>query len=122
MAKKQQKGMGKVLFVVGVLIALIMGIGAAMETGWASNPWLVLLLVVLGLVVGFFNIAASEVSAFLTGTVGLILATAVANLVSIDTLVRGVGTFIQASLGNFIILIGAAAVVVSFKAVYSLAK
>ena len=119
---KNEGGFGKLLFSVGAVIAIVMGVGAAMKATWANLPWLILVLVLIGLIVGFKNVASKEVSGFLMGTISLILATAVANLIAIDTLIPGVGTFVQASLSNFIIVVGAAAVIVSFRAVYGLAK
>ena len=114
--------MGTLLFSIAAIIAVVMGLGAAMEWCWISQPWLIVVLIAIGLIVGFRNITTKEVSSFLIGTVSLILATAVANLIAINTLIPKVGTFIQASLSNFIVVVGAAAVIVSFKAVYNIAK
>ena len=122
MAKNKGNNMGRIVLSIGVILSIVMGVGAAMELSWANNAVLVFLLIVLGLLVGFKNISAGEVSSFLMGTIALILATAVANLSAIDEVVPKVGTFIQASLANFIVVIGVAAVIVSFKAVYNLAK
>lgn len=122
MAKKSGVDMGKFILSIGVVLSIILGIGAAMEAAWASSPIFVFLLIIIGLLVGFKNITSSEVSSFLTGTIALILATAVANLTAIDRVIPKVGTFVQASLANFIVVIGVAAVIVSFKAVYNLAK
>mgnify|MGYP001596618288 CR=1 FL=1 len=116
---------GTIVFTVGIILAVIMGIGTAMQASWMAGKvtqWLLFVLVVMGLGVGFYNIKEKEVTPFLTGTVSLILASAVANLIAIDVLIPKVGTFIQATLGYFIVVVGAAAVVVSFKAVYGLAK
>jgi uncharacterized membrane protein len=121
MAKKQVN-IGKAVFSIGVIIALVMGLGAALAAEWASRPLLMFLLILIGAVVGFKNVSSKETSSFLMGTIALILATAVANLAAIDRIIPKVGTFIQASLANFIVVVGVAAVIVSFKAVYSLAK
>ena len=95
--------MGTLLFSIAAIIAVVMGLGAAMEWSWISQPWLIVVLIAIGLIVGFRNITTKEVSSFLIGTVSLILATAVANLIAINTLIPKVGTFIQASLSNFMI-------------------
>ncbi len=112
------------LYSLGVLIAVVMGAGAAINATWASNAWLSILLVVIGLVVGFYNIAQKEVTSFLIGTVALIVARSVANLGVLDSLFRGfpIGTFLNATIEGFLMVVGAAAVVVSFRAVYGLAK
>lgn len=122
MAKKEGKSLGKLVLSAGIILAIIIGIGAAFEMTWANNPVLVFLLIVIGALVGFRNITAGEVSSFLMGTIALILATAVANLAAIDKVIPKVGTFVQASLANFIVIVGVAAVIVSFRAVYGLAK
>ncbi|MEK6839857.1 MAG: hypothetical protein AABX72_02875 [Nanoarchaeota archaeon] len=122
MAKKDGNTMSKLVLSIGILLAVIMGIGAAMEMSWANNPILVFLLIVIGALIGFKNITTGEVSGFLMGTIALILATAVANLTAIDKVIPKVGTFVQASLANFIVVVGVAAVIVSFRAVYGLVK
>ncbi len=118
----KESNVGNILFTVGVVLSLIMGVGTAMSTSWADSTLISVVLVVIGLVVGFANISAKEVTPFLTGTVALIIASTVANLQVFDSVVGNVGTFITATLAAFITVVGAAAVVVSFKAVYGLAK
>jgi hypothetical protein len=118
-AKKSSVGMGQFILSIGVVLSIILGIGAAMEASWASSPFFVFLLIIVGLLIGFKNVSTSEASGFLTGTIALILATAVANLTAIDKVIP---KFVQASLANFIVVIGVAAVIVSFKAVYERAK
>ena len=120
--KKKTTDIGKALFGIGLILALIMGIGSAMKSEWVSNIYLMFILIIIGIIVGFKNISTKEVSSFLVGTIALILATAVANLTAINEVIPYVGTFIQATLANFIVVIGVAAVIVSFKAVYALAK
>ncbi len=122
MAKSSGVDKGRLVLSIGVVLAVILGVGAALETTWASSPVLMVLLILIGLIIGIKNISAGEVASFLTGTIALILATAVANLTAIDKVIPKVGTFIQASLANFIVVIGVAAVIVSFRAVYRLAK
>jgi len=112
------------LFSLGVLIAVVIGAGTAINATWASNAWLEVLLVIIGLVVGFYNVAQKEVTTFLVGTIALIVARGAANLAALDAVIRGlpVGTFLSATLTGFLMVVGAAAVVVSFRAVYGLAK
>ena len=119
---KETKNITTTLYLVGVLLAVVMGIGVAIGAGWAGNRWLVFLLVLVGLVAGSFNITAREVLPFLIGTVALIVASDVANLQAIDTLIPRLGTFLYEALEGFTTVIGAAAVVVAFKAVYAMAK
>lgn len=122
MAKGQKSIVSRIILWIGVLLAIVMGLGAAMGASWADDALFVFLLIVIGILIGIKNISSGEVANFLMGTIALILATTVANLSAIDKIVPKVGTFIQASLANFIVIIGVAAVIVSFKAVYNLAK
>lgn len=117
-----KSGLTTTLYLIGVILAVIMGVGSAIGSAWVNNAWLVFVLVVIGLVVGFYNIATKEVHNFLVGTLTLVIASSVANLIVIDTLIPRLGTFITATISNFVVVVAAAAVIVSFKAVYALAK
>lgn len=122
MAKDIKSNLGNILFTIGVVLSLILGVGAALNSSWVDNELFALILVVIGLIVGFSNITAKEVTPFLIGTVTLIIANTAANLSVFDYLINNVGTFITTSLSAFMMVVGAAAVIVSFKAVYGLAK
>ncbi|MEK6862275.1 MAG: hypothetical protein AABY07_10010 [Nanoarchaeota archaeon] len=117
-----KRGLTTTLYLIGVILALVIGVGAAMGSNWVNSPWLVFILVVIGLIVGLYNIKAKELGAFLVGTVALIIANTAANLIALNTLIPGLGTFINAVVSTFIVVVAAAAVVVSFKVVYQLAK
>ena len=112
------------LYSLGVIIAIIVGAGAAIHASWADNAWLSIVLVVIGLIVGFYNITQKVVTSFLIGTISLIVARTAANLSVLDFLVSGVriGTFLTSTIEAFLMVVGAAAVVVAFRAVYGLAK
>ena len=55
------KRVGNYSFIIGVIIAIILGI---VSLG-AATPWLASLLVILGLIVGFLNVTGSETKEFL---------------------------------------------------------
>lgn len=122
MAKKEKRNLGNLLYTVGVIIAIIMGIGTTMGSGWAQNQWISFVLVVIGLVVGFRNITATEVTPFLIGTLALIIGTSTGFLRALDVVGFALGTFLTATLGYFMMVVGTAAIVVSFRVVYGLAK
>ncbi len=115
-------GMTKKLLNLGAIIAIILGIGTAMDATWATSSWLLLVLMVIGLIAGFYSFAEKDAHHFLIGVVGLILALAVSSIATLDKIVPKLGTFIQATLGNFVIVLGIAAIVVSVKAIYGLQK
>ncbi|MFH1239920.1 MAG: hypothetical protein V1672_01780 [Candidatus Diapherotrites archaeon] len=110
---------GGYAFIVGVVIALLAGIVGGLVAGYAGG--IALVLVILGLIVGYLNISDKEVLTFMVASVGLIVAGS-ANLLVIDTVVAGVGTILQAILANIVVFIAPAVIVVGLKAVYALAK
>lgn len=70
-AKKSSSGFSWVL-IIGVIIAIVLGlIGNAM--GPNAEGWLLSLLVVLGLIVGFSNVAGSESKDFMMATIALVI-------------------------------------------------
>ena len=108
-------------FVIGALLAIIMGLGAAAGAAFATNAWLVLLLVVLGLVVGFANITKKEVGGFLLAVAALVLVGS-ANLSAVNTLIPFVGSFLAATIDLFIVFIAPAALVVAVRSAWNLAS
>ena len=66
-----EKQVGNYSFIVGVIIAVVLGLAAPM-LGTATT-WLWSLLVVLGLIVGFLNVSGKETKEFLWVTVALVV-------------------------------------------------
>lgn len=106
------KKVGHYAFLAGILLALLAGLikdFLAVETT-------TLILVILGLIVGFLNVTAKETIEFLVASIALMLAGA-ANLTVIPT----IGIYLQAVLGYIVVFVAPAAMVVAFKAVYAMA-
>lgn len=101
---------GKWAFLIGILLAVI--------AGFWTIPNLTLILVVLGLIVGFLNITAAEVETYLVAVVALLVigATAIQALSSIG---QFVGT-IQAMINNVISFVAASGLVVALRAILAL--
>ena len=117
------KELGKWCFLIGVIIALVIGIGSAVAgwpTGLAMN-WLVLILVVLGLVVGFANISAKESTPFLLAAIALLIANT-AGLANLNTLIPKLGSVLAGIVSNLLIMVAPAALVVAVKGFYDMAK
>jgi hypothetical protein len=108
-------------FVIGALLAIIMGLGAAAGAGFADNAWLILLLVVLGLVVGFANITKKEVGGFLLAVAALVLVGS-AGIGQINTLIPFVGTFLAETVMKFVTFLAPAALVVAVRSAWNLAE
>ncbi len=106
-------------FLAGVAIAVLAGIAGGLAAAYAGS--LTLILVILGLIVGYLNISDKETLPFTVASIGLIVAGS-ANLTSIDTVVSGLGTVLQAILANIIVFIAPAVIIVGLKVVYALAK
>lgn len=100
---------GKWAFIVGLVIAVVGGIGF-------TQSWFGLVLVVLGLIVGFMNVSDSESFRFLVAAIALIVA---ANAVSGLPYIGGYATNIIA---NVIAFMSAAVLVVALKSLFELAK
>ncbi len=114
------ESVGKWAFILGVVIAVIAGIVGGWAVAYA--PWILLVLVILGLVVGFLNISVKEFNDFLLAAIALILVGTIAQLTSIDTIIPLLGSVIQAIVNNIAAFVAPAALIVSLKAVYNLAS
>jgi|TARA_B100001964_G_C13769185_1_gene395242 hypothetical protein len=103
---------GSWAFIVGLVVAIIFGIPSI-----SAQSWVAPVLVILGLIIGFLNITEKEVSSFLIAAIALVVA-GNANL----SQVPAIGGFLSGILGNFVVLMAPAAVVVAVKAIWELAK
>ncbi len=99
---------GKYAFIVGVVLAIL--------AGFVHNTWIPVVLAVLGLVVGFLNITAAETRSFLLAAIGLTVAVS-----SIRDL-AWVGDWLATTLGNLVVFIGPALLVVALKSLFETAK
>lgn len=70
MAKSKGNLIGSWAFLIGVVLAVILGLFDAVGAGWT------ILLVIIGIIVGLFNIADEEASPFLISGAVLIIASA----------------------------------------------
>ena len=101
--------LGKWAFIVGLIIAVGGGLGF-------TQPWFAWLLALLGLIVGFLNVADKECTKFLLAAIGLIVAA------SAWSMLPYVGGFLSAILSNVVAFIGAAMLVVSLKVLFETAR
>lgn len=122
MAKGSSQTVGSWAFILGVVIAIIAGIVAGvvgLETFTAGI--ITLILVILGLIVGFLNINEKEVTNFLIAAIALI-AVGTANLGSVNFVIPVLGTVLQALVLNIAVFVAPAALVVSLKAIHKLSR
>ena len=116
-----EKQIGNYSFIIGVVIAVLLGL-AAPKLGSAAI-WLWSLLIVLGLVVGFLNVSGKETKEFLWVTVALVVV-AYAGGSQIDKWqnVQFIGTYLSGIFNSILAFVIPASVVVALKDVWSLAK
>jgi|SRR3989339_107585 len=104
---------GSWAFIIGVIIALIVGVFSKTSTVTTT------VLIVLGLIVGFLNVTGRETTPFLLATVSLVLVAYYGG----DTLkdVAVVGPFLAGTLGALMTFVIPATIIVALKAIYALA-
>lgn len=106
------KKVGHYAFLVAVLLAVLAALVPALQVEWVT--WA---LIILGLLVGFLNVTAKETTEFLVATIALMLVGS-AGLDVIPT----AGRIISTMLLNILAIVVPAALIVSLKAIYSLAE
>lgn len=106
-------------FIVGVILAIIAGLAGGAVAEYVGA--ITLILVILGLIVGFLNIKDKMVFNFLIAAIALMVVGS-ANLSTIDTIVVGLGGIMQTVINFITIFVAPAALVVALKAIYGLAK
>ena len=113
MAKKSNNldVIGKWAFIIGLALAVIAGVIPT------TIPYLTLILVVLGLIVGFLNINEKDTVKLLIAIIALMAvgAITIAEIPMIDA-------YLGAILNNILILAGAAGLIVAIKAIYETGK
>lgn len=121
MAKKQELKKPKMelhrlahyAFFIGLLIAIVAGLFRDI----ISPEILVTTLVILGFLVGLFNLTAEETVPFLVAAIALMLA-GIVNL----GLIPGVGLYLRSILSNIVVFVVPGAILVGMKAIWKLAS
>ena len=107
-----QDKLGRWAFIIGLIISILLG--------FVTFSYAILLLVILGLIVGFLNVTEKEANKFLMAVIALIVV-GVASLQALSVL----GTFftwMETVLTSFVVFVAAAAVVVSIKVLFETGK
>ncbi len=115
-----EQNVGHYSFLVGVFLALILALFASAMSDYIYSI-ITFVLVVLGFIVGFLNITAKETTEFLVASVTLIVLST-AQLAVINNFVAGLGTLLEAILANIAVFVAPAAMIVSLKAIKTLAE
>ena len=103
-------GMGGWAFIIGVIVAVLVGLFGALNPLWVG------ILVVLGLIIGFLNVTSAESTDFLLAAVALVIVSAFGrDVMSSIALLSNV-------LEAIMTLVVPATIIVALKAIYSLAR
>ena len=117
-----QQAIGSWAFLIGLVVAILAGAGVT-ALAPTVEPWVPLLLVILGLVVGFMNIADKEIQSFLIAGMALLIVGIPANsLLALDTVIPPLGSIISSMLAAIAVFAAPAVLVVALKAFYNLSK
>ncbi|MBS3057426.1 MAG: hypothetical protein J4415_02250 [Candidatus Diapherotrites archaeon] len=116
---------GGYAFLLGVVIAVIAGLLVSLEAVAANAAWITLVLVILGLIVGFLNIKDKQVTNFLVAAIALLaLSISAGGLVSLGTVevLIPLAAVLVAMVGNVAVFVMPAALIVALKEVYNIAS
>lgn len=108
---------GSWAFLVGVILAVVFGLGL---TNGAA-PWMVSLVFILGIVVGLLNVTAGEVGTFLTAGAVLVIVASLGSA-SVAAVGGSAGTYITGLLNGILLLFVPATIVVAVKHVFVIAR
>ena len=115
MDKKLGNTIGAWAFLIGVLLAVLVGFFGDYLISLVGNGFYVVL-VVAGLLVVFFNVAARETNSFLLASVSLVI------VGYMGQPVLGVVSYVGSVLTSLLVLFVPATVVVALKSVFTLAR
>lgn len=99
-------------FIIGFVLAILAGLL------WPANAAIIVILVVLGIIIGFLNVTAKEFQLFLLATIALVV---VGNaFTSLEAL--SLGQKLGSILNYIAILVAPAAIIAAIKALWAVAK
>ncbi len=119
--KNKGKVIGAWAFLIGVLLAIIVGI---FETKMTSNLQTLVfgILVIAGIVVGLLNVSGKESSGFLLAAVSLVIASSLGGGVLESLKDTGIGLMAIGMLKYLLILFVPTTIIVALKSVFALAR
>ena len=113
------QSIGGYAFLAGAILAVIAAVFGSMVAAW--TPMIALLLVILGLIVGFMNVSDKEVDRFLIAAIAL-LAAGTVNLGVIDLFISPLGTILQSIVRYVAVFVAPAALIVALKSIMDIAR
>jgi hypothetical protein len=121
MAKKENKSLGAWAFLIGVIIALIIGL-FSVSLGFLTS-YIVAILFIIGIIVGILNVSGKESSTYLfAGTALVIVSYAGKGAIDYLANLSVIGTILNSVLGALLILFVPATIIVALKSLFALTK
>ena len=116
-----EKKIGNYSFIIGVIIAVVLGL-AASALGEVATAWLTWLLIILGLVVGFLNVSGKETKEFLLVAVALVIVAFAGSASGTLGNVQIIGGYLKGIFDAIMAFVVPATVVVGLKDIWSIAQ
>ncbi len=118
--RSRENVVGAWAFLIGIILSVLIGLFA----GDKINPYLVWILLGLGVVLGYF-VSEKNVKTFLIASVSLVIVSYVGiSGMVLNAAIRGVqiGTLVSSVLGTLLMLFVPATIVVALKTVFSISR
>ena len=113
------KRVGNYSFIIGVIIAIVLGLVGSIGP---ATPWLASLLVVLGLIVGFMNVTGKETKEFLLVAAVLIIAASMGGVGATLGGVQYIGSYLGGVFTQVLAFVVPATVVVALKDIWAMGQ
>ncbi len=109
-------------FLIGIVLALLGGVLSALFGNW--NPFVLGLLMLIGLVVGFIGVTPNDLQKFLMASVSLVLVSYAgsAGVRNIEFLEWQIGNVVSSTLAGLLVLLVPATVVVAIRSLFSVSQ
>ncbi len=105
-------------FTVGVVVALVLGLVSAWIQAWV--PLLTSLLILAGIVVGFFNITPNEAKDYVLYVTALVIVTSLSK--NVLGAVQVVGPLLESVLSSILAFVLPSVIIVAIRSVINLAR
>ena len=109
-------------FLIGIVLALVGGMLSALFG--SLNPFLLGLLLVLGLVIGFIGVSPNDINKFMTSSVSLVIVSFAgsAGVRNIEFLNWEICNIVSSTLGALLVLLVPATIVVAVRSLFSISQ
>lgn len=107
---------GSWVFILGVIVAVVAPIFAGL------SPWLITLLIVLGLVIGVLNITVAETQTFLLAALALVIVSGFSSTSGVITQVAGIGPALARIFSGLMLLVVPATIIVALRSIWASAR